>query len=403
VPTDRAQREAEGSAFRAGPPRERTPLRDNLESIALAIILVLLVRQVVAEPFKIRHGSMAPTLLGQHMEVRCPNCGWTFNVGRDKATYGGMVRCPNDGYQWPGLSRNDALGRPLRLKWPGWLWNAATVEGRGTIRGPDIANRVPRGEARIFVNKLVYRVRKPRRWEVVVFIFPVYDARCKICGWQGHVRRHEGARCPECGAKELEIEAKNYIKRLVGLPGEEVSIRNGDVYINGKISRKPPDVQSEVWIHVFDSFFMPRREQEPLWDLGGSARSWTRDPQGGVLMVDARGALEPVMAAFARHIRDYYPYDGIDYPMPNEVGDCRIQARVRVLDAEPGGGQSILSIEDDGHVFELRVGTGARARVVLTEDGVPVRQNLLEAEGRAAAGPSGSARGEPRCCGNGSA
>ncbi len=176
---DTTEKGVEGSAFRAGPPRERTPLRDNLESIVIAIVLVLVLRQMVVEAFRIQHGSMAPTLLGDHREVRCPNCSYTFEVGLDKSTAEGLAQCPNCGYEWPGLSTEDSAGRALRLKWPAWLWNAATVQGDGTIRGPDAANRVPRGPARIFVNKLVYQFRKPDRWEVVVFIFPLYDVTAR--------------------------------------------------------------------------------------------------------------------------------------------------------------------------------------------------------------------------------
>ncbi|MGD2174575.1 MAG: hypothetical protein PVJ27_04155, partial [Candidatus Brocadiaceae bacterium] len=105
MPRSARRTEAEDSAFRSGPPRERTPLRDNLESIALAILLVLCVRQMVVEAFRIRHGSMAPTLLGEHREIRCPNCGWVFYVGKDKVGQDGEVECPNCRYHWPGASR----------------------------------------------------------------------------------------------------------------------------------------------------------------------------------------------------------------------------------------------------------------------------------------------------------
>jgi signal peptidase I len=380
---DMSQKETEGSAFRAGPPRKRTPLRDNLESIVIAIVLVLVVRQMVVEAFRIQHGSMAPTLLGDHREVRCPNCSYTFDVGLDKSPPEGQVECPNCGYEWPALSVADSHGDLLRLKWPAWLWNAATVEGDGTARGPGIANRVPRSAARIFVNKLIYRVRKPRRWEVVVFIFPIYDATCRICGWTGHVAQDKvkGFHCPECGSAQVSIEARNYIKRLVGLPGETIAVHDGDVYVNGAIMRKPPDVQAEVWMHVFDSLFMPRQEARPLWDLSPASQDWTRNPQGGVLEVDARGAVDPVLGAYAPDIRDYYPYDGVDYQGLSGVGDVRIRARVRVMAQDESGGEAVLSIEDGGHVFQFHLGTGAQPRAVLDDNGVPIRQALLDGSG----------------------
>ncbi len=61
---------------------------------------------------------------------------------------------------------------------------------------------------RVIANRLVYRFQAPRRGEIVVFKAPAKaDA---VCGTGG-----------------------TFIKRLVGLPGEKVSMRNGYVFING--------------------------------------------------------------------------------------------------------------------------------------------------------------------------
>jgi signal peptidase I len=379
---DMTKKSTQGSAFRAGPPRERTPLRDNLESIVFAIIMVLVLRQMVVEAFRIQHGSMAPTLLGDHREVRCPDCSYTFDVGLDKSTAEGMVKCPNGGYEWPGLSRDDARGRPYIFRWPAWLWNSASVEGGGTIRGPTMANRVPRGPDRIFVNKLLYSLRKPRRWEVVVFIFPYYDAFCPISGWRGQVYqdRIKGFRDPDSGSKDVIFTARNYIKRIVGLPGETVQVLDGDVYINGKIARKPADVQAQIWMHVFDSFYMPRHPVERLWDLSADAGRWKVKPAGGVLEVDARGARAPVLGAYAPAITDYYPYDGTEDSGHNAVGDVRIRARLRALAQDSSDGEAVLSIADKGHVFEFLLGAGNNPRAVLEGDGVPMRQTSLNGQ-----------------------
>ena len=56
---------------------------------------------------------------------------------------------------------------------------------------------------RLFVNKMVYHFREPKRGEIILFKSP----------------RHDG---------------KEYVKRLIALPGEEVKIERGVIYINGK-------------------------------------------------------------------------------------------------------------------------------------------------------------------------
>lgn len=59
-------------------------------------------------------------------------------------------------------------------------------------------------EDEILINTLVYRIRSPRRYEVIVF---------------------------EQGDEEHSFYN---IKRVIGLPGESVQIREGKVYINGE-------------------------------------------------------------------------------------------------------------------------------------------------------------------------
>ncbi|MHC4788253.1 MAG: S26 family signal peptidase [Planctomycetota bacterium] len=374
--------ETRGSAFRAGPPSERTPLRDYLEYVAVLILIVLLLRQVVVEAFKIRHGSMAPTLVGVHNEVRCPNCGWVFSVGRDKVGYNGQVECPNCRHFWEGAAGYDESGEPLTFPWPVSLRNSARAYDGSPLPPQDAANRVYRGASRIFVNKFIYSLRKPRRWEVIVFLYPLYSLRCTECDWRGQVESLEGAICPDCGGTDFEVGTKNFIKRVVGLPGEIISLRDGDVYVDGALARKAREVQERLWFHVFDSKFLPRREVVPTWDLGESPRLWQRRPPGAALMVDARGAAGPVLAAFGRPIVDFYAYDGPSFatapravgaPGRHRVGDCRIRARVRPLAHAPDG-EVLLEIEDGGHRFTLSARMGARGGLVLRDDGVVVGQ-----------------------------
>ncbi|RKY39737.1 MAG: signal peptidase I [Candidatus Omnitrophota bacterium] len=73
---------------------------------------------------------------------------------------------------------------------------------------------------KIFVSKLVYGpkvpftslripgIRKPERGEVIVFV-------------------------PPCDRR------KAYVKRLVGLPGEHIVIKDGNIYVNGKLITQP--------------------------------------------------------------------------------------------------------------------------------------------------------------------
>lgn len=57
---------------------------------------------------------------------------------------------------------------------------------------------------RIFVNKFIYNFREPQRGEIILFKAPLDPS-------------------------------KEFVKRLVGLPGEIITVRNGDIMINGKL------------------------------------------------------------------------------------------------------------------------------------------------------------------------
>jgi signal peptidase I len=67
---------------------------------------------------------------------------------------------------------------------------------------------------RVLVAKIVYRFRNPERYEIAVF--------------------HAPAR-----ARKLCSEGGTYLKRVIGLPGEQVSERSGFVYVDGKKLNEP--------------------------------------------------------------------------------------------------------------------------------------------------------------------
>lgn len=90
---------------------------------------------------------------------------------------------------------------------------------------------------RLFVNKLIYGVRipfmtqhlvsfsAPERGDVVVFIFPRDEARAHT----EHLPPHRRG----CVDPQSLIEEKDYIKRVVALPGDHVKLVSNVVHLNG--------------------------------------------------------------------------------------------------------------------------------------------------------------------------
>src|SRR5271154_5038116 len=76
-------------------------VRQTVELMVLLCLCVLLVRTFSAEAYVVPTGSMAPTLLGLHREITCPNCSFLFVVGIDEEGQTGRAVCPNCGYRGP--------------------------------------------------------------------------------------------------------------------------------------------------------------------------------------------------------------------------------------------------------------------------------------------------------------
>lgn len=159
-----------------GPKSFAVTARESLESIVVAFALAFIFRAFIVEAFVIPTGSMAPTLYGQQVTHTCSTCGFEYARGVDEQM---VVTPPN--YEWT-------------LKCP----NCGSTRDR--IRGAEVIR--PSSGDRILVHKWPFSIGGglgPRRWDVTVF-------------------------------KDPSNGTVNYIKRLVGKPGEILEIMHGDVY-----------------------------------------------------------------------------------------------------------------------------------------------------------------------------
>src|SRR4051812_48827948 len=81
----------------SGAPRKDQVRRQTIEFLLLLGIGILLLRTFAAEAYVVPTGSMAPTLLGFHKELTCPNCKFPFVIGMDEQGASGRPVCPNCG------------------------------------------------------------------------------------------------------------------------------------------------------------------------------------------------------------------------------------------------------------------------------------------------------------------
>ncbi len=199
---DGGKSDAPASSGNGRKPSKQDGSRETFESIVVAFILAFLFRAFEAEAFVIPTGSMAPTLYGRHKEMTCEQCGFTSAFGAsdeiDDAT----------GLYMPNMRIDEAMCPNCRYLNP--------VRNLPVFKGD-----------RILVNKFPYEFGDPQRWDVPVFKYP-------------------------------EKPTTNYIKRLVGMPGETILIKRGDVYRveedrSRTILRKSPEKQKELQIPIYDN------------------------------------------------------------------------------------------------------------------------------------------------------
>ena len=145
-----------------------------LATVATVAFTLLVLRPYLYESFTVPTNSMAPTLVGQHWQGICSDCGEPTYCSPKDARYS---------------TASPSLG----------------ICGNFHVREiSDIDRTVHTGDQFIVAKFLT-----PRRWDIVVFQYP-------------------------------ENPSTLYAKRLVGLPGEKITIQDGAVWADG-IKQTPPD------------------------------------------------------------------------------------------------------------------------------------------------------------------
>ena len=193
-------------------PHPLFPVIECLRGAVVAMVVLLLVQTFLAEglltPHVVSSCSMSPALRGPHIALRCPECQTMF--------------CIETGHL-PQTSPDD-----LPLSW-------ATCPACAFAQVPVFRDSFHKGD-RIFVNRAMPSLRPIRRWETILF------------------------RTPDNG--------KLTVKRVVSLPGETLEIRDGDIYIDGKIAAKSFAVQNEMRISVpYGRWEMQAAEESGLYEL----------------------------------------------------------------------------------------------------------------------------------------
>lgn len=251
-------------------------IKETLTSLVIAFVMAFVFRGFVVEGFIIPTGSMAPTLLGKHVRFVSPYNGYDWTTNPWDYAPGNVPLSVQGAAGQPPLTPSDPItGLPIE---------------------PQRNRRLAAGD-RVFVLKYLPGLHRPDRWDVVVFKYP--------------------------GTHE------NYIKRLIGLPGEQIALVDGDVFHRDydpgatstagphawrepgwSIARKSERTQRTMFQPVFDSRYTPVRP-ERSYRLPVSPTDpgrWTGLQEGPVWSYTGADATT-LSWNNRRPITDYYAYN----------------------------------------------------------------------------------------------
>ncbi|MCY2994065.1 MAG: signal peptidase I [Planctomycetota bacterium] len=198
--------------------------------------------------------------------------------------------------------------------------------------------RADRGD-RVLIDRLAYFLTAPQRWDLVAFQMP-------------------------------DDERLLAVKRVVGLPGERVEIRAGDIYVDGQIQRKSLAQLRSLAILVHDSDFAAPADRAlpPRWAAETVPSGW-RQEHGAFVCEPSTGGHDwltyrhwrcfssPLPRTDEYPILDNYGYNQDESRQLQRVTDLLLICRICVVS---GTGSVALRADDGRDRFEVTLDPGAR-------------------------------------------
>lgn len=202
---------------------------------------------------------------------------------------------------------------------------------------------------RLLVFKGAYYLRSPRRWEVIVFRNPHHANQA-------------------------------FIKRAIGLPGEQVELKDGEVYINGELVRKDLALQRVLAVPVHNADYVAD-DIAARWQPDRGVTTQWRSAQGKYRFEPTDPNSDQFDWLTYRHLRRVLgtPGETEELPITDTLGYNTQFRRVEEVSvvtdllvrcqlAVAGSGKLAIRMTDNLDVFEVRLLPGQQlARLVIND------------------------------------
>lgn len=193
---------------------------DWIDDIIFALVAVYFINLFIFQNYQIPSSSLEKSLLvGDYLFV-------------SKVSYG--PRVPNTPLSFPLVQNTlPILNCKSYLDWPSWDYKR--VAGLGQIQRNDIVVfNFPAGDT-------VATLQQNPDYYTLVQMYGREAVRMNKQSFGDIIYRPVDKR-------------ENYVKRCVGLPGDSLSIRNNQVYINGKAAQNPKNMQLNYFVETETPF-----------------------------------------------------------------------------------------------------------------------------------------------------
>lgn len=363
-------------------------VKETLESLAVAFILAFTFKAFLLEVYEIPTGSMATTLYGQQITHTCSTCGFEYARGINAED---ML----------AARKNPGASLPLRCPNCDTMYDHIPAT---RVLHPDSGDRIMVWR---WAFDLGIKPIGPERWDVVVF-------------------------------KNPSDGVLNYIKRLVGLPGEVLEIIDGEIYtapldmlrqqdpqlveafeqLTQKVSaqratthhvsrefiaryaelnqrllpyldiqRKTPQAQQSLWLPLYDHDYRPapsltgRRRSPVGWkpQTPAAARAW--DTQRREIVFDSASDTPLAVCFSGKPVTDFMTYNNPSMrgsePEYFHVGDIKLDL---VWIPEAGDGSIHMQTNRDRDGFQAAIHMDGRLTLDHFRDDLPGgRSRIAEA------------------------